>query len=598
MHSSIDHAAISFRAAVAGAARSLRVRPALASCAVVPLALALFTGTASAQAGWTLRASTNSNGEQGDDASQRATLSSDGRFVVFSSAASNLVTDDTNGVDDIFVKDLWTSLTTRVSVASGGAQANGASSDKGLITDDGRYVVFPSLADNLVAGDTNGEKDLFLRDIQLDLTIRVSVDPLGNQLQGASTNASITGDAQRIACDSTATNLWPGDANGLADIFVFDFATGQPFCASVTPTGEVGNGESLRPEISGDGRWVVFTSSSSDLVPNDTNGTWDTFLRDLQAGQTTRVSVDAFGNQANGMSNNARVDISDDGRFVVFLSMASNLVPNDTNGLQDVFVRDQISAQIERVNLDSSGLQAVGGGSAGCSMSADARYVAFGSYATNLVLGDTNDNVDVFVHDRLTGITERVSVSDDEQQANNASNNPRMSDDGRLVCFNSLADNLVPDDTNGVNDVFVRTRLLDCGWSIGSYCMSTINSTGKPARIGYQGTALISQNDLVLQVGDGVPFKPGIFFFGCYETQIPFGEGYLCVTGNQHRLAPVVRLDASGAGSFALDFTDPLSPASLIHPGSNWNFQFWYRDPQTVGHGFNLSDALRAQFCP
>ncbi|MCC7171881.1 MAG: hypothetical protein IT459_15660 [Planctomycetes bacterium] len=130
-----------------------------------------------------------------------------------------------------------------------------------------------------------------------------------------------------------------------------------------------------------------------------------------------------------------------------------------------------------------------------------------------------------------------------------------------------------------------------------SYCIGAINSTGKGAAIGWSGTTSVGANDLVLEVQGCPPTKPGLFFFGVFQTQIPFGEGYLCVTGSQKRL-PIVKTDASGAASFALDFTDPSSPASLITAGSQWNFQFWYRDPQPVGHGFNFSNALIASFCP
>jgi ribosomal protein L14 len=130
-----------------------------------------------------------------------------------------------------------------------------------------------------------------------------------------------------------------------------------------------------------------------------------------------------------------------------------------------------------------------------------------------------------------------------------------------------------------------------------SYCIAAINSIGKGASIGWQGSTSIEQNDFALTVSNCPPHKPGVFFFGCYQTQIPFGEGYLCVTGNQHRLH-AVHLDATGSGMELLDFFDPSSPASLIQRGSQWNFQFWYRDPQPVGHGFNLSNALQATFCP
>jgi hypothetical protein len=131
-----------------------------------------------------------------------------------------------------------------------------------------------------------------------------------------------------------------------------------------------------------------------------------------------------------------------------------------------------------------------------------------------------------------------------------------------------------------------------------NYCIGAINTTGHGARIYSQGSTSVTDNNLVLLANGCPPEHFGIFFFGAYATEIPFGEGYLCVTGNQHRLTPPVHLSNSGAASLALDFTDPDSPASLIAAGSQWNFQFWYRDPQEVGHGFNFTDALSAHFCP
>jgi hypothetical protein len=131
-----------------------------------------------------------------------------------------------------------------------------------------------------------------------------------------------------------------------------------------------------------------------------------------------------------------------------------------------------------------------------------------------------------------------------------------------------------------------------------SYCISAINSTGHGAYIGVHGSTSIAANDLVLLVSGGPPSHAGIFFFGRFQTQIPFGEGYLCTTGDQHRVMQVVTLDAGGAGSLALDYTDPASAASLLTAGSQWNFQFWYRDWQPVAHGFNFTNALNAHFCP
>ncbi len=144
----------------------------------------------------------------------------------------------------------------------------------------------------------------------------------------------------------------------------------------------------------------------------------------------------------------------------------------------------------------------------------------------------------------------------------------------------------------------VITPTGSCGGIIVNYCSSAINTTGKAAHIGWLGSTSIAENDLVLTASDCPPNHTGIFFMGLYQTQIPFGEGYLCVTGNQQRFPKIIHADGAGFASYALDFEDPHSPAWSIAPGSQWNLQFWYRDPQPVGHGFNFTDALAAQFCP
>jgi len=221
---------------------------------------------------------------------------------------------------------------------------------------------------------------------------------------------------------------------------------------SVASDGTQGNDNSWDPSISADGRYVAFFSHASNLVPGDTNGKADVFVHDRVTGQTTRVSVASDGTEGNGYS--WFPSISADGRYVAFESIASNLVPGDTNGVSDVFVHDRLTGQTTRVSVASDGTQ---GHSASDhpSISADGRYVAFESFASNLVPGDTNGKRDVFVHDRLTGQTARVSVASDGTQGNGDSIYPSISADGRYVAFVSGASNLVPGDANGNIDVFI-----------------------------------------------------------------------------------------------------------------------------------------------
>jgi Tol biopolymer transport system component len=246
----------------------------------------------------------------------------------------------------------------------------------------------------------------------------------------------------------------PGDSNYLtADVFVHDRLTGQTTWVSKQSGGGHGGSDSIQPNISANGRFVAFTSSGN-LTPPDWNAASDVFVHDRQTSQTTRVSVDSGGVQGNGYSSSPA--ISSDGRFVAFGSRASNLVPGDTNACGDVFVHDRQTGQTTRVSVDSGGIQGNQDLYGSTSISTDGRFVAFGSHASNLVPGDTNGAADVFVHDRQTSQTTRVSVDSGGFQGIWDSSNPSISSDGRLVAFESYAFNLVPGDTNGWSDIFVH----------------------------------------------------------------------------------------------------------------------------------------------
>src|SRR6058998_1751352 len=234
-----------------------------------------------------------------------------------------------------------------------------------------------------------------------------------------------------------------------------DRQTGTTERVSVDSAGNQGNGDSTDVALSADGRFVAFTSVAPDLVTGDTNGAMDVFVHDRQTGTAERVSVDSAGNQANGDSTD--VALSADGRFVAFTSAAPDLVAGDTNGAADVFVHDRQTGTTERVSVDSAGTQA-NGSSFGRALSADGRFVAFISVAPDLVAGDTNGVADVFVHDRQTGTTERVSVDSAGNQANGDSTDVALRADGRFVAFTSAAPDLVAGDTNGAADVFVHDR--------------------------------------------------------------------------------------------------------------------------------------------
>jgi Tol biopolymer transport system component len=287
------------------------------------------------------------------------------------------------------------------------------------------------------------------------VTRRVSVGAAG-QANGGSLSPAISADGRFVAFNSYASNLVPGDTNGTTDIFVRDLLARVTRRVSVGPAGQGNSDSSGVPAISADGRFVTFTSSASNLVPGDTNGAIDVFVRDLQAGVTKRVSV-GTGGQANDYSFFAT--ISADGRFVAFESFAANLVPGDTNGTSDIFVRDLQAGVTRRVSVGAAG-QGNSDSSGAPAISADGRYVAFFSHASNLVPGDTNGAYDIFVRDLLAGVTRRVSVGA-SGQGNRDSLAPAITADGRSVAFVSASFNLVTHDTNRAWDVFVRDPLLD-----------------------------------------------------------------------------------------------------------------------------------------
>jgi cold shock CspA family protein len=345
-------------------------------------------------------------------------------------------------------------------VSSGGVESNGASSFTRISTD-GRYVVFHSDATNLVVDDTNGSRDVFVHDRQTGETTRISVSSSGIQGNGDSAWANrISTDSRYVSFASDASNLVDSDTNGVSDVFVHDRQTGETTRISVSSGGVESNGANGWGTISHDGRYVGFRSDASNLVADDTNGSQDVFVHDRQTGETTRVSVSSSGTQGNGDSD--QISISTDSRYVGFRSDASNLVADDTNGSQDIFVHDRQTGEATRVSVSSNGVE----GNEFSSMpdiSSDGRYVTFRSDASNLVEDDTNGSQDIFVHDRQTGKTTRVSVSSSGAQTNGHSTRNYTSSDGRFVTFRSEASNLVVGDTNGVADIFVHERARNGG---------------------------------------------------------------------------------------------------------------------------------------
>lgn len=459
------------------------------SCLPVAAAVLLFSAISQAQS--TQRVTVDSTGAQANDECRVPVLSGDNRFVGFVSAASNLVQGDTNGVWDVFVRDRLNGATERVSVGPGGVQGDGDSGFYGhylpippAFSADGRYVAFESNATNLVANDTNDGADVFVHDRQTGITECVSVSPGGTPGNSHSRLPAISPDGRWVVFQSFASDLVPGDTNMAADIFVRDRLNGTTECVSLNMLGAPSNLHNWGPcKISGDGRFVAFLSVASDLVPGDTNGYIDVFVRDRLNALTERVSVSTSGVQPNFDCGNCALSL--DGRFVAFHSIASNLVAGDTNGAFDVFVHDRQSGSTERVSLDSSDVQG-NLASFAPSISADGRFVAFESRASNLVSGDTNGSLDVFLRDRLLRTTERASVRTDGTQGNSDSVAAAVSADGHCVTFESVASDLVAGDTNAASDGFLRDSGAHSGTAFcagdGSFAACPCGNSGAAGR--------------------------------------------------------------------------------------------------------------------
>jgi Tol biopolymer transport system component len=221
----------------------------------------------------------NTDGTQGNLESATPVLSADGKFVAYQSFADNLIADDENEGADIFVRDLTANTTERVSEYTGHYEGEG-DSQRPSISADGRYVAFDSDDWDLVWGDTNDSFDVFVNDRATTVTTRVSVDDSGTQTNGDSFRPSISADGRYVAYYSEASNLVPGDSNGSTDVFVYDRRSGATKRVSVAAAGQEASGDSVRPAIDGSGHLAAFESDASNLVPGDTNGFTDVFVRD------------------------------------------------------------------------------------------------------------------------------------------------------------------------------------------------------------------------------------------------------------------------------------------------------------------------------
>ena len=397
----------------------------------------------------------------GDNNSTNPAISADGRYVAFQSDATKMVNADSNNATDVFVRDRTSGTTTRASVTSAEAQATGGASTDPSISADGTRVAFLSLATNLAGGDT-GTADVYLRDTSgSGTTSRVSVSTSGGEPNANSSDPAISADGTFVAFASVATNVVSGDPGTTKDVFLRDLGNGDTRRVNPDTGGGWANADSAQPVVNANGRYVAFTSSASDLVSGDTNGVGDTFVWAGASGRVTRASVDSWGNQ--GAFTSGSPSISDDGLAVAFYSI-SPFVAEDVEEQMDVYVNTRdagtpdTAGTTERFSVRSDGTGG-NGGSYVPALSPDGTEVAYESDATNLVTADTNGYRDVFVTGRrpLAGGT-MVSTTPTGVAGNGSSGGVDVCDRGNKVVFSSSSSNLVPGDTNNKVDVFVRDR--------------------------------------------------------------------------------------------------------------------------------------------
>jgi len=423
----------------------------------------------------TLHASLTTAGVDADRDCNSPSISAEGRFVAFDTT-DKLESPDTNSNRDVYLRDTVAGTLVVVSRATTG-KVGSRTSQKSCVSAGGLFVHFESDATDLITGDTNAASDIYRRDVAASVTTRVSVSSAGAQGNGGSANASASADGAFVVFDSLASNLVTGDANGAADVFLRDVAAGTTVRISVKSDGGEANGRSLDPSVSADGNLVVFKTYATNLATNDNNGFADIYLRDRAAGTTRRLSLSTTG----GNPTNDCFDpvISADGRFVAFSSYSDNLVVGDNNGIHDVFVVDVATGVIERASLNTDGYES-GGQSGGASLSDDGRFVGFTSWGPNLAEGDWNNQPDFFVRDRQMAMTSWLSIGDVIKTGKWDHEAGAVCGDGSRAVFNS-ANPLVATDLDAAHqDVFVRVRdFTPASWS--NYGVGLAGTLGVPS---------------------------------------------------------------------------------------------------------------------
>jgi hypothetical protein len=497
-------------------------------------------------------------------------VSSNGRFVAFDSAATNLISNDTNSQPDIFVRDLQAGTTTRVSVASNGTQTD-LDSSAPSISADGRYVSFTSEASNLTAVSTQGQNGIYLHDTTSGLTTRVDLAPNGTPANATSSSSSISADGRFIAFSSGATNLMPSAANG--GVFVWDTKAGQMLLASISNDGTT-SGQGSSPLISADGRFVAFTSNSASLVTGDTNGRADLFVHDFITGTTTRANVASDGTQDNcGIAFTVSTAMSADGRYLSFISCGSTLAPGFTNpnGYTSAYIHDMITGVTTPLATTPQGV-ILSAGNVG-TISADGRFAAYNTYLV----------------DRTTGSSTSLNVATGGTPGNGTSGTVSTSLDGSNLVFSSISSNLVTGDSNSATDVFLFPNPFVASPRVTSLTLAQSTAAGGatiagsivlsgPAPVG-GATVAVSSNHSAAQIPATV-FVPA----GMSSAPISFGtslvqsETVITAVASYNGGSPIALLTLEPSGQIA------VSPTT-------WDFGYQAVGTSSAAESFALTNS-------
>jgi len=521
-----------------------------------------------------------------NDHSARTHTDASGRFVVFQSDASNLVAGDTNGRRDVFLKDLGTGLTHLISVGLNGAPANNDSYEP-RISGSGRYVAFTSRASNLVLNDQNGATtDVFVYDRQLATMTLASRNHLGVAGNDNSSWGSISDDGRYVAYQSLATGMVPGGVgNGVMDAYLRDLVTGIVTLVSHDGAGGPGNAASNLPRISRNGQFVCFESSASNLVAGDTNGRRDIYTFDRISGTVTRTSLGPGGVEPDGDCR--APEPTGLGLEIAYESFATNLVAGDTNNSLDVFVSSNIGASTVRVSVASGGAE-LNDSSLQPHISDNGQYVVFVTRATDAYPGASGLD-EIAWHDRVSGITERASISLLGGAPNGSCQFPAVSDDGRYVAFVSSAPNLLFGKLIALRDAIradLRPPVVAAAQTFGVGCPGSNGLVPFGPGIGalpWLGTSFS------LEGTNAPPLGVGIVIIGFSDSlhqgvALPAPLDFVGMRGCSLLVSIEITelVFADGAGAFA----HPLQiPNDLIWRGFQAYAQAWVVDPPANAGG-------------